>query len=218
LRIRVKICGITRPVWARAAAEAGADFIGLVFAESPRQVTLEQAAAVVRALPRQVAAVGVFVDEPPQAVLGVAEHVGLEMVQLHGDEPPEILADLEGLKVIKVFRVGSEADVLAAGEWRQAAERLGAEPYAYLVDARVEGGPKGGTGRPADWTIAARLALEGFDPLILSGGLGPENVAEAVRRVQPWGVDGSTALESAPGQKDPAKIRAFIEAARGARA
>ena len=216
MRIRVKICGITRPVWARAAADAGADFIGLVFAQSPRRVTLEQAAAVVRALPKRVEPVGVFVDEPAEAVCGIAEHVGLETVQLHGDEPPEMLADLEGLKVIKVFRVGGEADVETARAWRQAAERLGVQPYAYLVDTRVAGGPKGGTGRPADWTIAARLALEGFEPLILSGGLGPENVAEAVRRVRPWGVDASTALESAPGQKDPEKIRAFVEAARGA--
>ena len=212
----MKICGITRPGWACAAAEAGADFVGLVFAQSPRRVTLEQAAAVVRALPRRVEPVGVFVDEPPEAVLGIAEHVGLRAVQLHGDEPPEMLADLEGLKVIKVFRVGGEADVEAARAWREAAERLGAKPYAYLVDARVEGGPKGGTGRPADWDLAARLALEGLEPLILSGGLGPENVAEAVRKVRPWGVDGSSRLESAPGRKDPDKIRAFVEAARGA--
>jgi phosphoribosylanthranilate isomerase len=212
----VKICGITRPEWAAAAADAGADFIGLVFADSPRRVTLEQAAAVVQALPKRIDPVGVFVDEPAEAVREVAEHVGLETVQLHGDEPPEMLADLEGLKVIKVFRVGGEADVEAARAWREAAERLGAPPYAYLVDAKVSGGPKGGTGRPADWDLAARLALEGFRPLILSGGLSADNVAEAIRHVRPWGVDASTALESAPGQKDPDRIRAFIEAVHGA--
>jgi len=212
----VKICGIRRPEWARAAADAGADFIGLVFAESPRRVTLEQAAAVVRALPRGVEPVGVFVDEPAEAVRGIAERVGLETVQLHGDEPPGMLADLEGLKVIKVFRVGGEADAEAARAWREAAERLGAQPYAYLVDARVEGGPKGGTGRPADWDLAARLALEGVEPLILSGGLSSDNVAEAIRHVRPWGVDASSGLETAPGRKDPDKIRAFIEAARAA--
>jgi len=211
----VKICGIRRPEWAAAATEAGADFIGLVFADSPRRVTLEQAAAVVRALPRRVEPVGVFVDEPAEAVREIAERAGLRVVQLHGDEPPEISADLEGLKVIKVFRVGGDADAAAARAWREAAERLGAPPYAYLVDARVEGGPRGGTGRPADWTIAARLALEGFRPLILSGGLSADNVAEAIRRVRPWGVDASSGLETAPGRKDPDRIRAFVEAVRG---
>ena len=214
----MKICGITRPEWARAAADAGADFVGLVFADSPRQVTLEQAAAVVRALPGRTEPVGVFVDEPAEAVRGIAEQVGLKTVQLHGDEPPETLAALEDLKVIKVFRVGGEADVEVARRWREAVERLGLKPYAYLADARVEGGPKGGTGRPADWDLAARLALEGFEPLILSGGLSADNVAEAIRHVRPWGVDASTALESAPGRKDPDKIRAFIKAVRGATA
>ncbi|MCX5648466.1 MAG: phosphoribosylanthranilate isomerase, partial [Planctomycetota bacterium] len=92
---------------------------------------------------------------------------------------------------------------------------LGREPDAYLVDAKVTGGPKGGTGRPADWDLAARLALEGFRPLILSGGLSADNVAEAIRRVWPWGVDASSGLETAPGRKDPDRIRAFVEAVRG---
>jgi len=216
VRVRVKICGIMRPEWAVAAADAGADAIGLVFAESPRQVTQDEAAEIVRALPPWVAPVGVFVDESAASICEIAERVGLDAAQLHGDEPPETVAELEPLKVIKAFRIGGEADAKSARAWREACRRAGREPDAYLVDASVPGGPKGGTGRPANWDLAARLALEGFRPLILSGGLSADNVAEAIRQVRPWGVDGSSGLEEAPGRKDPDRIRAFIEAVRGA--
>jgi len=215
VRIRVKICGITRPEWAAAAADAGADAIGLVFADSPRQVSPDKAAEIVRALPPWVAPVGVFVDESPSAIREIAERVGLGAAQLHGDEPPEAVGDLAPLKVVKALRIGGEKDVQRAHAWREACRRLGREPDAYLVDAKVTGGPKGGTGRPADWDLAARLALEGFRPLILTGGLSADNVAEAIRRVQPWGVDASSGLETAPGRKDPDRIRAFVEAVRG---
>ena len=199
-----------------AAADAGADAIGLVFADSPRQVSPDEAAEIVRALPPWVAPVGVFVDESPAAICEIAERVSLHAAQLHGDEPPETVAELEPLKVIKAFRIGGEADAKSARAWREACRRAGREPDAYLVDASVPGGPKGGTGRPANWDLAARLALEGFRPLILSGGLSADNVAEAIRQVRPWGVDGSSGLEEAPGRKDPDRIRAFIEAVRGA--
>ena len=214
MRVRVKICGITRPEWARAAAEAGADAIGLVFAESPRRVTLEDAGRIVQVLPPWVAPVGVFVDESPAAICGVAAEVGLAAVQLHGDEPPETPVALGRLKVVKVFRVASEEDLAAARAWREQSERLERLPDAYLVDARVAGGPRGGTGRPADWGLAARMISEGFWPLILAGGLAPENVAEAVAAVRPWGVDGSSGLELAPGAKSPEKIRQFVEEVR----
>ena len=214
MRVRVKICGITRPEWARAAAEAGADAIGLVFAESPRRVTPEDAGRIVQVLPPWVAPVGVFVDESPAAIRDVAAQAGLAAVQLHGDEPPETPAALGRLKVVKVFRVASEEDLAAARAWRKQSERLGRLPDAYLVDARVAGGPKGGTGRPADWGLAARMISEGFWPLILAGGLAPENVAEAVAAVRPWGVDGSSGLEVAPGEKSPEKIRQFVEEVR----
>jgi phosphoribosylanthranilate isomerase len=216
VRIRVKICGIARPEWAVAAAEAGADAIGLVFAESPRRVTAAQAARIVGALPPWVAAVGVFVDASAEEILAMAAEAGLAAAQLHGDEPPEIVGRLGRLKAIKAFRVGSGADLEAARAWKTKSERLGRPADAYLVDARVAGGPKGGTGRTADWGLAARMNLEGFRPLVLAGGLGPENVAEAVAAVRPWGVDGSTGLESAPGEKSPEKIRAFAEAVRKA--
>ena len=216
VRTRVKVCGITRPEWALAAADAGADAIGLVMAESPRRVTPAEAARIVRVLPPWVAAVGVFVDESPATILAAADEAGLTAVQLHGDEPPETAAALGRLKVIKVFGIAGDDDFAAACEWKRKSERLGRVPDAYLVDARVAGGPKGGLGTRANWGLAARMILEGFRPLILAGGLGPENVAEAIRSVQPWGVDGSSALETAPGRKSPEKIRAFVEAVRKA--
>jgi phosphoribosylanthranilate isomerase len=212
-RVRVKICGVTSPEAARAAAEAGADAIGLVFAESPRRVSVAVAARIVEALPPWVAPVGVFVDAAAAEVRRIAAEVGLAAVQLHGEEPPRDLPELGRLKVIKVFAVASEGALETARTWRDEAE-TGRPPDAWLVDAGVSGGPKGGTGRTADWTLAARMAEEGFWPLILAGGLGPENVAEAIRTVRPWAVDGSSALESSPGRKSPEKIRAFVIAVR----
>ncbi len=220
MRIRAKICGLTRPADARLAAEAGADAVGLIFAESPRQVARGQAAAIVRALPPWVTAVGVFVDALAEAVLETVAAVGLTAVQLHGDEPPETVAALTdaNLKTIKAFGVAEEADLATAREWARRAGVLDARPDAYLVDARVPGGPKGGTGRTADWGLARRLAEEGLRPLILAGGLGPDNVVDAIRAAAPWGVDGSSRLETAPGEKDAAAVRAFLEAVRGAAA
>ena len=216
MRIRVKICGITRPEWAVAAAEAGADAIGLVFADSPRCVKVAEATRIIQALPPWVAPVGVFADDDPMRVRAMAA-LGLTAVQLHGDEPPEDLADMGNLKVIKAFRIGSEADVAAAVEWKKQSERLGRVANAYLVDARLPaGGPKGGSGHLADWRLAARMILEGLQPLILAGGLTPDNVAEGIAAVRPWGVDGSSSLETAPGVKSPEKVRAFIEAVRKA--
>jgi phosphoribosylanthranilate isomerase len=216
VRIRIKICGITRPELAVAAAEAGADAVGLVFADSPRRVTTAEAKQIIQALPPWVAPVGVFVDSDPMRVRAMAA-LGLVAAQLHGDEPPDVLGELGNLKVIKAFRVGSEADVAAAVAWKKQSERLGRVANAYLVDARLPaGGPKGGSGHKADWRLAARMIFEGLTPLILAGGLTPENVAEGVAAVRPWGVDGSSGLESAPGVKSPEKIRAFVEAVRTA--
>ena len=215
MRVRVKICGITRPEWARVAAEAGADAIGMVFAASPRRVTAQEARGIVRSLPPWVAPVGVFTDVSADEVLKLAAEVGFTTAQLHGDEPPETVAALGALKVIKAFRIGSEGDVEAARQWRIACERLGRWPDAYLLDARVPEGPRGGTGRPVDWDLAARMVSE-FHPLILAGGLGPENVAEAIRRVRPWGVDASSSLETIPRVKDPERVRAFVAAVRAA--
>jgi len=212
----VKICGIARPEWAVAAAEAGADAVGLVFAESPRRVTAREAREIIRALPPWVAPVGVFVDEQPRGILRLAGETGITVAQLHGDEPPEVLAELGRLKIVKAFRVGGEEDLAAAREWKTKSERLGRPADGYLIDARVAGGPIGGSGRMADWGLAARMIVEGFRPLVLAGGLTPENVAAAIAAVRPWGVDGSTGLETGPGLKSPEKIRAFVDAVRKA--
>jgi phosphoribosylanthranilate isomerase len=214
MRVRVKICGITRPEFAAAAAEAGADAIGLVFAESPRRVSPFEAARIVAALPPWITPVGVYVDEPPVRIQSVAMSAGLTTIQLHGDEAPDVPAKLAPLKIVKAMRIGREADIEAARRWRAAAEQAGRVPDAYLVDASVPGGAKGGTGRQADWSLAAKMVKEGFRPLILSGGLTPENVAEAIATVRPWGVDVSSGVEIEPGIKDPEKIKAFVEAVR----
>jgi phosphoribosylanthranilate isomerase len=207
---------MTRPEWARVAAEAGADAVGLIFADSPRRIGPEEAAGIVDVLPPWVAPVGVFVDTPSAEVQRLADRLRLAAVQLHGDEPPEAPAALGSVKVIKAVGVATETDLDAARRWRDAAEAAGRLPDAWLVDARVPDGRKGGTGQTADWVLAARMQDAGFSPLVLAGGLGPENVAEAVRAVRPWGVDSSSGTEAAPGEKSAEKIRAFVRAVREA--
>ncbi|MBM4039282.1 MAG: phosphoribosylanthranilate isomerase [Planctomycetes bacterium] len=204
--VRVKICGITRPKDAVAATEAGADAIGLVLAESPRQVSVAQAQAIVAELPPFVTPVALFVNESLGSMLGRCEVLGIRIVQLHGDEPPKVARDLAvaGLRVIRAFRIGEEADL---------EELKGYPAAAYLLDAKVAG-RRGGTGVALDWELAARATSLGR--IILAGGLTPDNVAEAVRRVRPYAVDVSSGVESAPGVKDAARIRAFIASARAA--
>jgi len=202
--LRVKICGITRPEDAVAAAQAGADAIGLVFADSPRRVSESQAAAVLAALPPLVTPVALFVDASVERVRGVCGALGVRTVQLHGDEPPEVARELaaEGLCVLKAFRVGQAADL----------EGMAGYPAdAFLLDSRVPG-RAGGTGVAFDWRLAQQA--EAARPIILAGGLSPENVAEAVARVRPYAVDVSSGVESAPGVKDAERVRAFVSAAR----
>ncbi|MBM4032342.1 MAG: phosphoribosylanthranilate isomerase [Planctomycetes bacterium] len=204
--VHVKICGITRPEDAIAAAEAGADAIGLVFAESPRRVSVEQARAILAEAPPFVTPVGLFVNEALEGMLATCESLRIRTVQLHGDERPEVAQALaaNGLCVIKAFRVGGEADLQALDGYPAA---------AYLLDSRGAG-KRGGTGVPLDWGLAARATALGR--IILAGGLTPDNVAEAVRRVRPYAVDVSSGVEARPGIKDPAKVGAFIAAARRA--
>jgi phosphoribosylanthranilate isomerase len=199
----VKICGITRLEDALAAAKAGADSIGLNFyAKSPRRIDPARAAEIVRALPEGVEAVGVFVNEPPERVNALAEQAALHMVQLHGDESPED-AERVHLPVIKALRLRGEEDIAAAERYKV---------DLYLLDTPSE--IFGGTGQTHDWLLAAKACrrLRAF----LAGGLTPDNVAEAVRAVNPYGVDVAGGVESAPGIKDPARIAAFIQAAREA--
>jgi len=203
--VRVKICGITRPEDAVAAADAGADAIGLLFyAKSRRCVSPEQAAAILAELPPFVTPVALFVNEAVETIKSICDELGVRTVQLHGDEPPAVARELAPLTVIKAFRVGSPADLEAMA---------GYPASAYLLDTRVEGS-YGGTGESFDWALAARARRYGR--IIVAGGLTPENVVEAVRVARPFGVDASSGVESAPGVKDKAKVAAFVAAARGA--
>lgn len=199
MRTRVKICGITRPEDAVAAARAGADAVGLVFyAKSPRAVTLSQAQAVVRALPPFVTVVGLFVDAAPAEIQGVLQAVPLDLLQFHGNETSDDCR-IYRRPYLKAVRMRDGMDFsTVARSYHDAA--------AILVDTYVEGVP-GGTGLVFDWS---RLPATSNRPLILAGGLTVDNVAAAVARVRPWAVDVSGGVEAAPGIKDAAKIAAFI--------
>jgi phosphoribosylanthranilate isomerase len=201
--IRVKICGVTTVEDARLAAELGAAAIGLVFwPGSPRAVELKRAKAIVAALPPFTTAVGVFVDQPQDAER-IAREIGLTAVQFHGDEVPGTYRAFP-VRVIKAVTVRDASSVEDAAAVPPSA--------TVLLDAhdRVK---RGGTGRVVDWSIASTIARQ--RPVILSGGLTAANVADAVAAVQPYAIDVSSGVESAPGRKDPAKLREFFSALRG---
>lgn len=202
--IWIKICGVTSVADAEMVASAGADAIGLNFvAVSPRAVSPEAARDIVQAVGPRVEWVGVFAHTAVSEVRSVAERVGLDWVQLHGEETPaEVLA--AGPQAYKAIRVATPADVEMASAFP--GERL-------LVDAKVDGA-LGGTGAVFDWTLVRELARA--RRLILAGGLTAENVTQAVRSVRPWGVDAASGVESAPGVKDPVKTRDFVASARSA--
>ncbi|MEE9202712.1 MAG: phosphoribosylanthranilate isomerase [Dehalococcoidia bacterium] len=203
MTVRVKICGLTNLEDALMAAEAGADALGFVFAPSPRRVTPKQVREIVPHLPPFVIKVGVFVDSPLKEVVDTLSSCGLHLAQLHGEEPPDYCQALFP-RAIKSFRVRDAAFL----------ERLpGYRAAAFLLEGHSEKG-YGGTGTGFDWGLALKAGEYGR--IILSGGLTPENVGEAVGRVAPYGVDTSSGVESAPGKKDPEKVRAFIRAAREA--
>jgi phosphoribosylanthranilate isomerase len=194
----IKICGMTRVEDARSAVAHGASAIGFVFwPPSPRFVHPEAAREIVRALPDHVRAVGVFVDQGVEEINATAELVGLSAVQLHGDEPASMLKGIER-QVIKALDLSNES-VRAA--WP--------DDVMVLVDAR-DPERKGGTGRQADWERAATLARE--RRVLLAGGLTAENVVAAISAVRPYGVDVSSGVESSPGVKDPARLKAFFAA------
>ena len=208
---RVKICGVTTPADAAFAIDAGADAVGLNFyPKSPRYLPDDRAEAVARALPPFAAAVGVFVDTPDAAVFMAARRFGLRAVQTYSAETPDL--PFFPAAFVPAFRVKDSADLDAIRTFLEAAATAGRPASAVLVDSHVPGA-MGGTGHRAPWHLIA-----GFDPgvpLIVAGGLTPDNVADAVRFVRPWGVDVASGVESAPGRKDPGKVRAFIQAAKG---
>lgn len=198
---RVKVCGITRREDALLAADLGAAAVGFVFwPHSPRYVEPEAAAEIARALPADVAPVGVFVDPAVDDVRRIAARVGLAAVQLHGDEPATLC---DGLP----YRVLKAVPVVTGAATRAAAERV-PRRVTVLLDAR-DPVRRGGTGRTVDWGVAAEVAAR--RRIFLAGGLGPGNVGEALRTVRPYGVDVSSGVETRPGRKDAGRLRVFFE-------
>ncbi|MFQ5924838.1 MAG: phosphoribosylanthranilate isomerase [Dehalococcoidia bacterium] len=212
---RVKICGITEADQALAAAEAGADFIGLVFAPSKRQVTVDKAGEIIlelKRLPSSPLAVGVFVNIPAPEVNRNADHCGLDWVQLSGDESWEYCQGIERpiIKAIHVPNWEHEKDILdnlSIGH-----RLLKGRVFVCLLDSHVEGS-YGGTGQTFDWGLAGRVSQR--LPVIIAGGLSPDNVDQAIRLVRPWAVDVSSGVET-DGVKDVVKIQAFIQAVKKA--
>ena len=206
MSVKVKICGITSVADGLAAAEAGADLIGLMFYEkSPRQVSLATAAEIARALPPFVVKVGVFVNAPEDLVVRAIGECGLNLLQFHGEESPKFCVQF-GVMSMKAFRIRDTKSLEELPHY---------QTDAYLLDA-YSPGARGGTGKKFNWDLAIEAKKFGR-PIFLAGGLTPENVAAAVRQVQPFGVDVSSGVELSPGKKDPAKVRAFIQAVAGVR-
>ncbi len=201
-RSRVKICGITSVSDALYAADCGADALGLVFyRKSPRYVSPDQARRIVEALPPMVTTFGLFVNHPPQQVVEIARFCGIDVLQLHGDESP-VQCGFAPWRVVKALRLRELPCLQELANYRVS---------ALLLDT-WHADSYGGTGRSFDWQIAIPLARQ--RPVILAGGLTPDNVAEAVRTVRPYGVDVSSGVESAPGRKDPRRVAAFIHNAK----
>jgi phosphoribosylanthranilate isomerase len=204
-RLRVKICGITSLDDALWAADAGADALGFIFVEgTPRYVTPAAAAAIVAALPPFVCPVGVFWDHAPAHVTAVVAECGLGAIQLHGVEPPEVVAAMPR-PVLKTIKVREAADLAQLDRYK---------PAAFLLDSPSRWSEGGEARGPISWTLARQAAGRGR--VVLAAGLTPETVAEAVRVARPWGVDVNSGVEAMPGKKDPAKVARFIRAARDA--
>ena len=200
---KIKICGITREADAHLAASLGADALGFVLAESPRRIAPEMVRKICMSLPPFVTTVGVFVDTDMESVRQIATFCGLDWVQLHGNESPDYCRAL-AFKLLKAIRVKGRQSIEAAAAYKDCVK-------GFLLDSFVKG-QHGGTGKSFDWDLAKEVKKYG--PVILSGGLGPENVKEAIRVVKPYGVDVSSGVESAPGVKDHEKMRRFVKEAR----
>ena len=199
---KVKICGITNRADALAAAEFGADALGFVFyRKSPRYIEPERAREIIAQLGPFVIPVGVFVNEERKKIKEIIDISGIEAVQLHGEESPFYCASFRGVKVIKAFRVSDEFDPEKLNDYTV---------DAFLLDAYSKAA-YGGTGETFSWEMARRA--KAFGRIILAGGLTPENVAQAIREVQPYAVDVSSGVEQSPGVKDREKMREFFEQA-----
>lgn len=205
--IKVKICGITNLEDALLAAALGADALGFIFADSPRKISPLEAKAVIERLPPLVKTVGVFVNEDPVRVRKIQSFCGLDLVQLHGQESPEVCRDLMP-RTIKAFSVGHENDIKTIESYQGCVR-------AILLDT-FQKGKAGGTGRTFDWSLALSAKAKGL-PLILAGGLGPENIYEAISRVRPYAVDVNSGIEQRPGEKDPILLKQLMEIIRSLR-
>ena len=203
--VKVKICGITSAADAQAAVQAGADALGLMFyAGSPRHVPMDRAREIARALPPFIIRAGVFVDPDPEEVFEAVRLCGLNLLQFHGAESPEFCEQF-GLMTMKAFRIQNADSLQPISAFRT---------HAILLDSYVAGQP-GGTGETFNWELARQVTKLGR-PVFLAGGLTPQNVAEAVRTVEPFGVDVSSGVEQSPGKKDAKKMQDFIAAVRAA--
>jgi phosphoribosylanthranilate isomerase len=213
---RIKICGVTQVDDARRVAVARADAVGLNFcSSSPRCVTIDRALEVATVLPNGISRVGVFVDSPPDKIAAICRAVPLDAIQLHGDEPPEWIDQLGDRTVIKAFRCGPDG-VAPVADYLQRCRERSRLPDAVLVDAYAPG-QHGGTGKVVNWDLIAapRPWLHGL-PLVLAGGLQPDNVAAAIAAVGPAAVDTASGVELAPGRKDPQRLGQFVERAAAA--
>ena len=205
METKIKICGITNLADALAAVEAGADALGLNFYEkSPRHVSIKTATEISKQLPPFVMRAGVFVNADEDLITRAIGECSLSLLQFHGDEPPEFCTQF-GLMSMKAFRIRDEKSLEELPKFHT---------DAYLLDA-YSPEARGGTGEKFNWDLAVEAQKFG-KPIFLAGGLTPENVPDAVRKVKPFGVDVSSGVESSPGKKDHAKVRAFIQATRAA--
>lgn len=209
MAVKIKICGVTNEEDATWAVNLGASYVGLNFhKDSPRKVSVDQAAKIAKKVPPFVPTVGVFVEQSAEEILKIVEKAGLHGVQLHGDQTPDdcrAIAERMEIPILKAFRVAEEKDLDAIASFRGAATHI-------LLDAKVEGVP-GGTGHTFPWELATRAKSFGL-PVFLAGGLTPENVRQAVEKVQPFAVDVASGVEKSPKRKDLDKMKKFIAEAK----
>ncbi len=198
---RVKICGITNLEDALLAIGMGADALGFIFAESPRRIKPIDARTIIHSLPPLVKTVGVFVNEEPSRIKEIRSFCGLDLIQLHGEESPGMCRDLMP-QAIKAFRIQDERDIKNINRYQGIVR-------AVLLDT-FQQGKSGGTGQTFDWPLALKAKEAGI-PVILAGGLGPENIQEAIRTVDPYAVDVNSGVENRPGKKDPILMKQLME-------
>ncbi len=202
--VAVKICGITNSRDASMAIELGVGALGFIFASSPRQITPQKARDIIRTIPPFVKTVGVFVDEGPAAIKEVIHYCGLDLVQLHGHESPDLCCELMP-HTIKALRIKDEASLSKSRTYRGKVRALLLDSYSKDMD--------GGTGKTFDWQLAIKIKKLGI-PIILAGGLGPSNIDDAIRTVRPYAVDVNSGVESRPGKKSHMRMKDLMKTVR----